>query len=257
MLSMIIAAFFFIKMHQSNNLVGEFIADALINTSELNKQEKVLLISHKIYNETNNFINRDELDWYSEWEASSFFNMTSAVGIEYNCYGITGEPGDGPCGTMTKIFLLTLWDMDIPARKLQLHAINNRGGHTMAEFFYKGKWRVISPSDSSFVWRNDDSSIATVEDILNDSTLFVQIFKHDDDWPYAFKKTSNINWEKIPAFLASIINFIIGDEAYENTETPALYEQPRKLLFIVFSCLTMCFLIFYYFVSRKLKTLKG
>jgi hypothetical protein len=249
----IISIFFFLKHFQTLVLIEALEKDALKFNTNLSDEEKALLISGEIYKQTNNFIDREKLDWYSEWEATSFFNMNTSVGLEYNCFGIKGEPGDGPCGTMTKIFLVAMWDQDIPTRKLQLSPINSRGGHTMAEFYYKGKWRVISPSDSSFVWRNKDGEIATVDEIREDTSVFNQIFKQDPNWPYGFKETSNINWEKLPSFAVPIIKFIIGEEGFENSETPAIYEQPRKLLFITFGSLSLLFTLIFIYKYRKLR----
>lgn len=250
---LILAGFFFIKNQQTKVLVDALVNDALKFEKNLTDEQKATRISRSIYYETDSFVNREDLDWYSEWEATSFFNMTTSVGLEYNCFGIKGEPGDGPCGTMTKIFLVAMWDQNIRARKLQLEAVNERGGHTMAEFYYKGRWRVISPSDSSFVWRNKDGEIATVDEIRNDTSIFKQIFNFKSDWPYSFKETSNINWEKLPPLVVSVIRFFIGEEAYENAETPRLYEQPRKLLSYLFSTLSILTFIIWFYLYRKVK----
>jgi cell division protein FtsL len=244
--------FFFFKHYQTVVLVDALEKDALKFRPNLTIEEKALLISQRIFAETDHFVERENLDWYSEWEATSFFNMTTSVGLEYNCFGIRGEPGDGPCGTMTKIFLVAMWDLDIHARKLQLEPINSRGGHTMAEFYYKGKWRVISPSDSSFVWRTKDGEIATVEEIRNDTSIFNQIYKNNPKWPYGFNKTSNINWEKLPSFMVPIIKFLIGKEGFENSETPAIYETPRKLLLIFFLVFTIIFSLLSIYSYRKI-----
>lgn len=251
--SLVLAGFFYFKHYQTLILVDALVNDALKFKKNLTVEEKALKISQRIYSETDNFIEREDLDWYSRWEATSYFNMTTSVGLEYNCFGIKGEYGDGPCGTMTKIFLVTMWDQNIRARKLQLEAVNERGGHTMAEFYYKGKWRVISPSDSSFVWRNHSGEIATVDEIRNDTTIFNQIFNYKSDWPYSFKKTSNINWEKLPSIVSSIIKLFIGNEAYENAETPRLYEQPRKLLAFFFSSLSLVTFLSWLYLYRKNK----
>lgn len=235
----ILSLFFYIKMEEENKLLRDLIINSLSNKNLNNLEDTVLTISNYIYNHTNNWVHPDDMDWYSYWEATGFFKVSTGVGLKYKCYGVKGNPGDGPCGTMTKIFLRSMWELGIPARKLQLmEVIPGKGGHTMAEFFYNGKWRVISPSDSSFVWRNPDGSIATVQDIQKDTLIFYQVYyKWKKDWPYGFKETWNINWEKIPYPVRSTIRFFIGEEAYRNAETPALYEHPRKLLFIV--CFTL------------------
>lgn len=235
--SSILTIFFYIKMSEENSLVKSFTLSSLSLTNPITLEDTVLAVSNSIYNYTNGWVDRDSMDWYSRWEALGFFKMSAGVGLKYKCFGVKGHPGDGPCGTMTKIFLRSMWELGIPARKLQLmEVIPGKGGHTMAEFFYNGKWRVISPSDSSFVWRNPDGSIASVKDIQSDTAIFNQVYhKWRKDWPYGFKETWNINWDKIPGFLRSGIRFLIGEEAYRNAETPELYEQPRKLLFITSS----------------------
>lgn len=241
LISLLLSIFFYLKMEEENRLVRFFTLNSLSAHNLKTLEDTVLAVSNSIYNYTNGWVDRDSMDWYSRWEALGFFKMSAGVGLKYKCFGVKGHPGDGPCGTMTKIFLRSMWELGIPARKLQLmEVIPGKGGHTMAEFFYNGKWRVISPSDSSFVWRNPDGSIASVNDIQSDTAIFNQVYhKWRKDWPYGFKETWNINWDKIPGFLRSGIRFLIGEEAYRNAETPELYEQPRKLLFIVFLSLSI------------------
>lgn len=255
--SLVLTVFFYIKMEEENKLIEDFLKVTLSTNSLKNLEDTVLIISNSIYKNTNGWVDKDSLDWYSRWEALGFFKMGAGVGLKYKCFGVKGHPGDGPCGTMTKIFLRSMWELGIPARKLQLmEVISGKGGHTMAEFFFNGKWRVISPSDSSFVWRNFDGSIASLKDIQSDTTIFNQIYyKWRKDWPYGFKETWNINWEKIPGFLRNTIKFFIGEEAYRNAETPELYEQPRKLLFITFSLITIVLLLIvgYLYLINNLK----
>ncbi len=253
--SLIISLFFFLMMREEKKYLDKFLEQVLSEYKPKTIEDTVLSVSNGIYNYTNGWVDRDSMDWYSRWEALGFFKMTSGVGLKYRCYGVKGHPGDGPCGTMTKIFLVSMWELGIPARKLQLmEVIPGKGGHTMAEFFMDGKWRVISPSDSGFVWRNSDGSIATVHDIQSDTAVFNQVYhKWRKNWPYGFKETWNINWEKVPGVLRSTIRFCIGERAYRNAETPKLYEQPRKLLFIVFLCLTFLFLLILLLIKRKIK----
>lgn len=251
-----LTVFTYIKMDEENDLLNNFIKDNLSKRELTSREDTVLAISDAIYRNTNNWVLKDSMDWYSKWEATGFFKMSTGVGLKYKCYGIKGQPSDGPCGTMTKIFLRAMWELGIPARKLQLSEyIPGKGGHTMAEFFDNGKWRVISPSDSSFVWRNPAGSIATVKDIQSDTAVFNQVYhKWRKNWQYGFRETWNINWDKIPGFIRSTIKFFIGEEAYRNAETPEIYENPRKLLFIVSLTLTILFFaLFIYIRNRKIK----
>jgi hypothetical protein len=253
-ISLILSIFFYFKMNEEDALLDSLIEESFTSKNLYTLEDSVLAISNTIYNSTNGWVESDSMDWYSRWEALGFFKMSSGVGLKYKCYGVKGNLGDGPCGTMTKIFLRAMWKLNIPARKLQLmEVIPGKGGHTMAEFFMDGKWRVISPSDSSFVWRNPDGSIATVKDIQSDTAVFNQVYyKWRKNWQYGFKETWNINWEKIPAFLRSAIRFFIGEENYRNAETPELYENPRKLLFILFSSLTILLIAVGIFLYRKI-----
>lgn len=255
-ISFCLSVFFFVKMQEENSLLDEFINQTLAQKKLTSLEDTVLTISNAIYNQTNGWVNREDMDWYSRWEATGFFKMSTGVGLKYKCYGVTGHPGDGPCGTMTKIFLRAMWDLGIPARKLQLmEVIPGKGGHTMAEFFNGKKWCVISPSDSSFVWRKINGEIASVKEIQSDTSIFNQVYyKWKPDWPYGFKKTWNINWEKIPSPLRSTIRFFIGEEAYRNAETPRLYEEPRKLLFLTFAFIFILSLLILYLIHYRTKT---
>lgn len=249
-LSILLSIFFYIKDNEENTQINYLILSSYSNQNLINRSDSVIVLSNAIYNRTKNWIKKSQLDWYSQWEATSFFNMTTAVSLEYGCYGVEGRLGDGPCGTMSKTLLNALWELDIPARKLQL--FGKGGGHTMIEYYDMGEWKVISPSDSSFIWHRSDGSIATLKDIKSDTSIFNQVYHNwKSNWRYSFNKTANIRWDKIPSFISAVIKFFIGEKSYNNAETPRLYEQPRKLLFLVFSFLSLAaFIILSYLVRR-------
>ena len=232
-LFILLSIFFYVQDNEEDSMVKSFIELSYANQNLTSRADSVIIISNAIYNKTKNWIKKDRLDWYSQWEATGFFNMSTAVSLEYGCYGVEGRLGDGPCGTMSKTLLNALWKVDIPARKLQL--FGKGGGHTMVEFYDMNEWKVISPSDSSFIWHRSDGSLATLSDIKSDTSIFNQVYHNwKNNWRYSFDETTNIRWDKIPSFLASVIKFFIGEKSYNTAETPKLYEQPRKFLFIVF-----------------------
>lgn len=194
-------------------------------------EEIIISLSNEVYKKTNQGINKDDLDWYSRIESTSFFNVTSAVSLKYGGYGIIGYSGSGPCGTMSRTLLNALWRLNMPARKLQL--LNNGqgkgGGHTMVEFYDNGFWRVLSPSDKTFVWRTENGEIATARQIQNNPTIFSQIYIARPDYPYLFDNYKNIRWDKLPNWITTIIKFIIGENKFNAMETPKLYDLPRTL----------------------------
>ena len=250
-LFILLSIFFYVKDNEEDSMVKSFIELSYANQNLTSRADSVIIISNAIYNKTKNWIKKDRLDWYSQWEATGFFNMSTAVSLEYGCYGVEGRLGDGPCGTMSKTLLNALWKVDIPARKLQL--FGKGGGHTMVEFYDMNEWKVISPSDSSFIWHRSDGSIATLNDIKSDTSIFNQVYHNwKNNWRYNFDKTTNIRWDKIPSFLASVIKFFIGEKSYNTAETPKLYEQPRKFLFIVFLFLSMIFTLITYMLKNSI-----
>jgi len=249
-LSILLSIFFYVKDDEENTLVSSLIESSYANQNLTNRADSVIVLSNAIYNKTKNWIKKSQLDWYSQWEATGFFNMSTAVSLDYGCYGVEGRLGDGPCGTMSKTLLNSLWELDIPARKLQL--FGKGGGHTMVEFYDMNEWKVISPSDSSFVWKRSDGSLATLSDIKSDTAIFNQVYYNwKSNWRYNFTETTNIRWDKFPSFITSVIKFFIGEKSYNTAETPRLYEQPRKLLFIVFSIIAVFFIFILSFFWRS------
>ncbi len=87
------------------------------------------------------------------------------------------------------------------------------------EFLANGRWLVISPSDSSIVWRRPNGQIATAQEIHDDPAIFRQIYERDSCYPYLFDRWSNIRWEKLPPLVRAVFRFVLGEKRYD-TETP-------------------------------------
>jgi hypothetical protein len=134
---------------------------------------------------------------------------------------------------MTRVTVRALRRLGIASRKLHLldDPDPRESGHVVVEFRSNGRWLVVSPSDSAFVWRRGDGDIATLEDIRADSTVFAQIYRRAPGFPYRFDRTRNIRWEKLPRSIRGAFRLALGREGYERAQTPALYDDPRRLLF--------------------------
>jgi hypothetical protein len=256
-LSLVFSLFFLVKIRDQNQLIDKLI-DVAVTSKDLNDREQIAIsLSSEIYRRTNKGINKDELDLYSRIESTSFFNVSSAVSLKYGAYGITGHSVFGPCGTMSRTLLNALWRQKIPARKLLL--IDNEhgkgGGHAMVEFYHNGAWRVLSPSDNTFVWRTEDGEIATAKQIQNIPTIFSQIYIEKPNYPYLFDNYKNIRWEKLPNWITSMIKSVIGEHRFNSMETPKLYDLPRTM-FLYCSILSSIFFSIVAYASRSKKPLE-
>lgn len=109
----------------------------------------------------------------------------------------------------------------------------------MVEFYDSGKWLVITPSDDTYVWRKKNNEIATLDEIKNDMDLFNQVYKTHPDYYYLFDKTGHIRWEKLPPSVVRIIRFLIGEESFNEMETPKLYDIPRTLFLVLSLCMAL------------------
>ena len=238
----VLSLFFFLKIQERNYYLDDLIKTTLHGGKHKTREEVVRAISNEIYRYTNKALDANSLGLYERLESISIFNMTSAVSLKYGGFGIMGHTTLGPCGTMSRILLNALWRLNMPARKLQLlsNIKNKIDSHTMVEFFDNGRWQVISPSNNSFIWKNKNGEIATVEEIKKDKDIFSQIFKQEPNFTYLFQGSKNIRWNKLPKSIVRIIRFTIGDKAFNKAETPKLYDIPRTLFFII--CLiAICF----------------
>jgi hypothetical protein len=231
------------KMYRRDRRLAEFVHATLQDNENLPTEEKVLRLSDAIYRRTRYVFDEDKLDWYSRLECKTALNVTASVSLRYGGFGLAGHSTVGPCGTMTRTLLNVLWSLDISARKLQIldNAEGKGGGHTMIEFQADGKWLVISPADSSFVWRKADGSIAGAEEIRRDPKLFSQIYERYPKYPYLFDRYGNIRWEKLPPRLQSLARRVLGEERYRTATTPRLYDRPRTLIFLASLCMTLLF----------------
>jgi hypothetical protein len=221
--------FFFAKMRERAAYINDLTQSALTPEERDDPSQAAVALSRAIYRRTNNTTAVDDLDVFSRWESTSFFNVTAGTSLRYGIYGVEGHSVEGACGTMSRTLLNALWSLGIPARKLQLLDDENGvgGGHTMVEFYDGARWCVISPSDSSFVWRRADGTIATAEEIRGDSALYSAVYEWKNGYPYRFDRTANIRWEKLPAGARRVIHALVGQKRYDNATTPRLYDKPR------------------------------
>lgn len=233
------SVFVYIKVQERNAYMHGFITVSLSNKTLLTRDDTVLTLANSIYSLTKNDygVELQKMDWYERFESTFFFNMSSTVALKYGGYGVRGHYVFGPCGTMSRTLLNALWDLDIPARKLQL--LNNQygkgGGHTMVEYFDNGKWKVIAPSDQAQIWRNQKGEIASVAEIQSDRAIFNQVYERYPQFPYLFDNPRHINWSKLPVWVQESIKTILGEERFNTMETPRWYDHPRQAIF--YACL--------------------
>lgn len=222
---------FLAQVREEERLLDGLIAGATRGIPRADVDSTLLSLSRAIYSRTNRGIPVADLPLLERLEATSAFNVGTSVALKYGIYGLVGDDVMGPCGTMTRILLNACWRLGIPARKLQLLAEPQDpiGGHTMVEFQSRGRWQVLSPSDSSFVWRTAGGLIATRDEIRADSSIFAQVFERYPNYPYRFDRPSNIRWEKLPSPVRRAFRAVLGERRYLEAETPRLYDQHRKL----------------------------
>jgi len=246
--SLAASVFLATKVYERDKTLSQFIHETVGDDRGLSTGDIALLLSDAIYERTRDPLQEDELDWFSRLVSKSFFNMGPVASLRYGGFGLEGHSTVGPCGTMTRTLLNALWELDIPARKLQLlgNDKGEGGGHTMVEFQANGRWLVISPADSSFVWRNADGSIATAAEIQRDPRVFSQIYARYPAYPYLFERYSNIRWEKLPPSLRKFARTVLGKERYEHATTPRLYDRPRTVMFLGSLWVTLVFAVLVY-----------
>ena len=128
-IAFIFIVFFSTKIIQRNRYLENLIQVSVIDRGLTDNDDIAISISREIFRSTNRVVTRDKLDAYSRWEAFSFFNVTSGVSLKYGIYGIEGHSQLGPCGTMSRVLLNALWELQIPARKL--HLLDNENFYTI------------------------------------------------------------------------------------------------------------------------------
>ena len=232
-LSALASGFFYDKLRDSERILKGFVMESTHGISLADTDLVAMTLSREVFRRTSHFVPPESLSLYDRLESASFFNVSTSVSLQHGIFGVIGERQLGPCGTMSRVMVRSLEKVHIASRKLQLlpDANGQGGGHTMIEYRSNGRWIVLSPSDSSFVWYTHDGRLATVADIQKDSTVFAQIFQRDPDYPYRFSNVSHIRWAKIPPIARSFFHRLLGDQAYRDAVTPYLYDRPRLLLF--------------------------
>lgn len=236
--------FFFLKVQEENKYLNKLLETTEKKYTSEKTQAFVRGLSQEIYQLTNQGIDHSTLSAYDKWEATSPFNVTTAISLKYKTFGLKTHSVYGPCGTMSRVLLNSLWHKGIPARKLQLLPTSQKegDGHTMVEFYVDGKWRVIAPSDSSFVWLDEQGEVASREEIKNNPDIFKQIYTRDKNYPYHFNKPRNIRWSKLPGFIQKFFRAILGEKGFQNATTPRLYDRPRSLMMYTFLAGVLFFL---------------
>ena len=225
------ALFFYERAREDDARVDELVRSATGRVSPADTEAVALTLARDVFLRTNRTMRPQELPLYERLESASLFNVTSAVSLERGAYGLEGRAHDGPCGTMTRVTLHALERAGIAARKLHLRPepVRPDGWHTMLEFRSGGRWLVLSPSDSAFVWRRHDGAVATLDEIRDDSTIFGEIFDRFPGYPFRLEHTTHIRWEKLPGPLRGFFRLILGPEGYASAFTPRIYDRPRRL----------------------------
>ena len=230
-LSAAASVFFYGKLREGEARVAAFARASIDGVSRADTAAVALAVSREVFLRTNRRVPARELSLYDRLESTSFFNVTSAVSLEHGAYGLLDQPHYGPCGTMTRVTISALDRLGIPARRLHLRDDSGAtdGWHTMVEFRAGGRWLVVSPSDSAFVWRTHDGHIATLDEIQADTTIFGEVLERFPRYPFRFDRATHIRWEKLPRALRAFFRLIMGPSGYDKALTPALYDQPRRL----------------------------
>jgi len=241
------SGFFYDKAREGDKVLADFVNNVTRGIPLADTDRVAMTLSREVFRRTGSFVPANDLPLYDRLEAASIFNVTSSVSLQRGIYGVLGNAQIGPCGTMSRVMIRSLEQVNIASRKLQLlDDVNGHGGHTMIEYRSGGRWVVLSPSDSSFVWHTKDGRLATVEEIRGDSSVFAQIFTHNPNYPYRFNNTSHIRWAKLPPGGRAFFHWLLGDKGYRDALTPYLYDRPRLLMlycslagFVFFSMLAI------------------
>lgn len=224
----------FLLVREEERVIRAFITEATRGVPREDVEATVLALSRATFARTNRGIPVTQLPVSERFLATSFFNVGTTIALKYGIYGVVGQETYGPCGTMTRIVLNSCWRLGIPARKLQLlPGPRSKVTHTLLEFRSGDRWLVISPSDSSFVWRLPDGRIATRDEIREDSTVFAEVYRRFPKYPVRFDHPANIRWEKLPVPVRGLFRLALGERGYAEAETPRLYDRHRLLFFYV------------------------
>ena len=225
-----LAIFFLVSHLEERSLVRN-----LVNSIELDHpatiDEQVIATSQAVYENTNGRKDPEALSFYERQEAFSPANITTGVSLKHGIYIVEGHDKDGPCGTMSRNLLNALWYQGLDARKFHVE-MPDGNGHTMVEYLDGDKWKVIAPSDNSFVWRTSDGEIASAKEIQNDNQLFQQIYSEVPDYGYKFNNPNRFNWDRLPAFVHQQALAWYGQEWCDEFQTPRIFDQPRLALAI-------------------------
>ncbi len=224
---------FFAASREEDTLLDAFLRRALAGLDRSDTTAVVIKLAHEIREHTNRGIAAADLPVYERLESTSPFNMTTAVCLKHGVFGVIGHEPYGQCGPMTRVFLNACWRLGIPARKL--HLLPRPGGpeiHTLAEWRSGDRWQVISPSDD-FAWRARDGRVATVAEIRADTAVYAQVFRTYPNFPYQFDVSRHVRWEKLPVPLQAAARVVLGERAFNDMDTPRLYDRPRVLLFAI------------------------
>jgi hypothetical protein len=230
----VLSTFFYARVREEDALLDGFAKAATRGVASADTEAVALALSRAVFLRVSGRVRPENLPLYERLESSSFFNMTSAVCLRHGAYGLVGQPHLGPCGAMTRVTLRALDRLGIASRKLHLldDPSPEEFGHTMVEFRSGGRWLVLSPSDSSFVWRGRDGEVATLAEIQADSSIFAQIFARYPGYPYRVGHTGHVRWEKLPRVARTAVRAVLGEARYENALTPKLYDDPRRLFLL-------------------------
>src|SRR5262249_49602164 len=152
------SGFFFDKSREADRVLSSFVNGAIRGIPPADTDNVAMALSQEVFRRTGRYAPTTDLPLFDRLEAASIFHISASVSIQHGIFGVIGHPQLGPCGTMSRVMIRSLEQVHIASRKLQLlDDVNGQGGgHTMIEYRSNGRWVVLSPSDSSFVWHARD-----------------------------------------------------------------------------------------------------
>ncbi len=166
-----------------------------------------------------------------------------------------GSDYRGGCGSHTRVVVSMLQASGIQCRPLFLLDESGKSIHTVVQADIDGRWAI---ADALFgvVFRRDDGTLATAEDLAADSALYHRQVAWGRGYPtdYTYERRSIMNWGKVPVVLPALkgmLEGVFGAHRIDDYARPSIWMWPRGMASL--SCAVLAALLFVAsaFVSRR------
>ncbi len=221
-------AYMYMEYRYENKVLQAFI-HSIKNTENLNQYDEQAIVvasMNKIHTQMK-LINVTAMNL----DLSSIENTFTSPLLKY------ALTKDGACGGNSLVLAQVLNGMGFKVKPAQMKVDGQFGGHIIMETEINGKSCILDPL-YNLAFKNMDGTLASFEEVHSNWDYFKNQVPPDYNFNYCYDDVRYTNWNKAPLIgpaIKIILNTFLGKTSANKISIRALFLNPKKILFYLFS----------------------